>query len=181
MKGTRGRGDVGDVRNSRRENVQRATLFFCLYFPRLRASPLSVASISIFMDARERILEYPFIFVTDSSRKERLSVLFSLVSLPPKKEKRNRSLGSLFIEIMFRNYECRNAREQSLFPVYVYMYMKICALLSFYRFSCPPSPFPFPRYRSHPLIILQHHHVLIANRLTLISLLTYLLERTSSA
>lgn len=143
-KGTRG-ADV--LRHFARERLVRS--YFSLLFFEIKRRPL--VPFQRFTGHKKGTPER-FIFV-DSPRKERLPLFLPLSPFPKKKE-RNRSLGSLFIEITFRYYESRNAREtlrETL--VRIYMYMKICAALfsSFSLLVLFPSLSPL--YQSHFLII----------------------------
>lgn len=109
-----------------REGTSCAILFFASIF-RDRA-PTSRAVLTF--HRHKKGTPERFIFV-DSPRKERLPLFLPLSPFQKERKKeRNRSLGSLFIEITFRYYESRNVREtlrETL--VRIYMYMKICAAL----------------------------------------------------
>lgn len=142
-----------------RRNVL-CNLIFSLLFFRDRA-PTSRAVLT-FHRHKEGTPER-FIFV-DSPRKERLS--FSPFPFP--KKERNRSLGSLFIEMTFRYYESRNTRETLRSPcTYIYVYEDMrCSLFIVFVIHHHPFLIPFP---SRSVTFLNYHfaqrHVTTASRL----------------
>lgn len=124
-----------------RERLVRS--YFSLLFSRLDAV-LRVAPFYL-LQAQEK--RHPGLIPFSQIRHVRSACSLS----PSKKKKRDHSLyiGSLFIEIMSRYYESRNARETLRCTYrYICMYMKICAAL-FLQF--------LPSFSSHsPLFSISH-------------------------